>query len=42
MGFAPAIDDRSEFLSGLSPVAAKLILAAFDGGPPTSDAGIRL
>ena len=36
------MDDRSEFLPGLSPVAGKPVHAAFDGGRLTSDAGILL
>ncbi|MDA0342223.1 MAG: IS1380 family transposase [Proteobacteria bacterium] len=36
------MDDRSEFLPGLSPVAGKPVQAAFDGGRLTSDAGILL
>ena len=40
--FAPAMDDRSEFLPGLSPVGGKPVQAAFDGGLLTSDAGILL
>lgn len=36
------MDDRSEFLPGLSPVGGKPVHAAFDGGPLTSDAGILL
>jgi hypothetical protein len=40
--FAPAMDDRSEFLPGLSPVGGKPVQAAFDGGRLTSDAGILL
>jgi len=40
--FAPAMDDRSEFLPGLSPVAGKPVHTAFDGGRLTSDAGILL
>ena len=36
------MDDRSEFLPGLSPVGGKPVQAAFDGGLLTSDAGILL
>ena len=36
------MDDRSEFLPGLSPVAGKPVQATFDGGRLTSDAGILL
>jgi len=36
------MDDRSEFLPGLSPVAGKPVRAAFDGGRLTSDAGVLL
>lgn len=38
--FAPAMEDRSGILPGLSPVAGKPVHAAFDGGRLTSDAGI--
>ena len=34
------MDDRSDFLPGLSPVAGKPVHAAFDGGRLTSDAGV--
>ena len=40
--FAPATDDRSEFLRGLSPVTGKPVQATFDGGRLTSDTGILL
>jgi len=40
--FAPAMDDRNEFLPGLSPVAGKPVHTAFDGSRLTSDAGILL
>lgn len=36
------MDDRSEFLPGLSSVGGKPVQAAFDGGRLTSDAGILL
>ena len=36
------MDDRSEFLPGLSPVAGKPVHTAFDGGRLTSDAGTLL
>lgn len=38
--FAPAMDDGSQVLPGLSPVAGKPVHAAFDGGRLTSDAGV--
>ena len=36
------MDDRNEFLPGLSPVAGKPVHTAFDGSRLTSDAGILL
>ena len=38
--FAPAMEDSSQVLPGLSPVAGKPVRAAFDGGSLTSDAGV--
>lgn len=38
--FAPAMTENTGFLLGLSPVAGKPVLAAFDGGRLTSDAGV--
>lgn len=38
--FAPAMEDRTEFLPDLSPVAGKPVHVACDGGRLTSDAGI--
>lgn len=38
--FAPAMENDSGVLPGLSPVAGKPVRAAFDGGSLTSDAGV--
>lgn len=38
--FAPAMENDSRVLPGLSPVAGKPVRAAFDGGSLTSDAGV--
>jgi Transposase DDE domain group 1 len=40
--FAPAMDDSTGVLPGLSPVNGKPVHVAFDGGQMTSDAGILL
>jgi hypothetical protein len=40
--FAPAMDDSTGTLPGLSPVAGKPAHVAFDGGQMTFDAGILL
>jgi hypothetical protein len=37
---APAMTEGTGFLPGLSPVAGKPVIAAFDGGRLTSDAGV--
>ena len=36
------MDDRSEFLPGLSPVGGKPVQVTFDGGRLTSDSGVLL
>jgi hypothetical protein len=38
--FAPAMTESTGVLPGLSPVAGKPVIAAFDGGRLTSDAGV--
>ena len=38
--FAPAMENDSGVLPGLSPIAGKPVHAAFDGGSLTSDAGV--
>jgi hypothetical protein len=38
--FTPAMRESTGFMPGLSPVAGKTVIAAFDGGRLTSDAGI--
>ena len=40
--FAPAMDEGTGILPGLSPVAGKPVHVAFDGGQMTSDTGILL
>ena len=40
--FAPAMDEDTGTLPGLSPVAGKPVHVAFDGGQMTSDTGILL
>src|SRR3954467_4935885 len=40
--FAPAVDESTGILPGLSPVAGKPVHVAFDGGQMTSDTGILL
>lgn len=40
--FTPAMAQSTGVLPGLSPVAGKPVIAAFDGGRLTSDAGVLL